>query len=129
MSRGVALVPDEAEFQNAARWTIRVPGAVAPADVLLSIEYQGDIARIYAGGKLFTDNFYNGAPWEVGLLRISPQQLQQGLELRILPLRKDAPIYLPQGARPEFPASGEIANLVGVRVIPEYEVVKDLGHD
>jgi beta-galactosidase len=129
MSRGVALVPDDAEFQNAARWTIRVPGAVAPADLLLSIQYQGDIARIYAGGKLFTDNFYNGAPWEVGLLRISPQQLQQGLELRILPLRKDTPIYLPQGARPEFPASGEIAHLLGVRVIPEYEVVKDLGHD
>jgi beta-galactosidase len=129
ISRGVALIPDDAEFENAARWTIRVPGAVTPADLLLSIRYQGDIARLYVGGNLFTDNFYNGTPWEVGLLRISSHQLQQGLELRVLPLRKDTPIYLPQGAQPKFPASGQIANLLGVRVIPEYEVVRDCGRN
>ncbi len=129
MSRGVAMAPDEAEFEKAARWTIRVPRAEAPTDLLLSIQYEGDIARLYAGGKLFTDNFYNGTTWEVGLRRISLQQLEQGLELRILPLREDTPIYLPQGARPAFPASGEIAKLISVRVVPEYEVVRDLGHD
>ena len=123
------MAPDEAEFEKAARWTIRVPGAEMPTDLLLSIQYEGDIGRLYAGGKLFTDNFYNGTAWEVGLRRISPQQLEQGLELRILPLREDTPIYLPQAARPAFPASGEIAKLISVRVVPEYEVVRDLGHD
>jgi hypothetical protein len=110
-------------------WTIRVPDAAAPNDLILKIEYQGDIARLYSGGKLFTDNFYNGSAWEVGLRRFSPQQLAQGLELRILPLREDTPMYLPAGARPTFPASGEIAKLISVSVIPEYEVVRDLGHD
>jgi beta-galactosidase len=129
IGNGVAIIPDEAAFEEAAVWTIRVPGAVAPNDLILSIQYQGDIARIYAGGKLFTDNFYNGSAWEVGLRRFSPQQLQQGLELRILPLREDTPIYLPAGARPTFPASGEIAKLLSVGVIPEYEVIRDLGHE
>jgi beta-galactosidase len=127
IGHGVAVAPDEAEFQNAARWTIRVPGAAAPADLLLSIQYQGDIARLYAGGKLFTDNFYNGSAWEVGLRRIPAQQLQQGLDLRILPLREDTPIYLPDGARPAFPPSGEVAKLLSVHVIPEYEVVRNFG--
>jgi hypothetical protein len=126
---GVAMVPDETEFENAARWTIRVPGVQAPTDLLLSIQYKGDIARLYAGGKLLTDNFYNGTAWEVGLRTISPQQLDHGLELQILPLREDTPIYLPQGARPAFPASGEIVKLVSVGVIPEYEVVRDLDHN
>jgi hypothetical protein len=48
------------------------------------------------------------------------------LELRILPLRKDAPIYLPTGTRPSFPSTGEVAVLKNVQVIPEYEVVADL---
>jgi beta-galactosidase len=129
MSNGVAVEPDEAEFKNAARWTIRVPGAVAPADLLLSIQYQGDIARLYAGGKLYTDNFYNGSAWEVGLRRIPGPQLEQGLELRILPLREDTPIYLPDGARPAFPPAGQVVKLLSVHLIPEYEVVRNLGHD
>jgi len=129
IGNGVAIIPDEAAFENAAVWTIRVPDAAAPNDLILKIEYQGDIARLYSGGKLFTDNFYNGSAWEVGLRRFSPQQLAQGLELRILPLREDTPMYLPPGARPTFPASGEIAKLISVSVIPEYEVVRDLGHD
>jgi len=129
IGNGVAIIPDEAAFENAAVWTIRVPDAAAPNDLILKIEYQGDIARLYSGGKLFTDNFYNGSAWEVGLRRFSPQQLAQGLELRILPLREDTPMYLPAGARPTFPASGEIAKLISLSVIPEYEVVRDLGHD
>jgi hypothetical protein len=129
IGNGVAIIPDEAAFENAAVWTIRVPDAAASNDLILKIEYQGDIARLYSGGKLFTDNFYNGSAWEVGLRRFSPQQLAQGLELRILPLREDTPMYLPAGARPTFPASGEIAKLISVSVIPEYEVVRDLGHD
>ena len=129
IGNGVAIIPDEAAFENAAVWTIRVPDAAAPNDLILKIEYQGDIARLYSGGKLFTDNFYNGSAWEVGLRRFSPQQLAQGLELRILPLREDTPMYLPAGARPTFPASGEIAKLISVSVIPEYEVVRDVGHD
>jgi hypothetical protein len=54
------------------------------------------------------------------------QEADPELELRILPLRKDAPIYLPAGARPSFPATGEVAVLNGVQVIPEYEAVADL---
>lgn len=126
---GVPMAPDESAFTTAAQWTIHVPMVNSPGvrTLFLSIRYQGDIARLYAGGKLFTDNFYNGSDWQIGLSRISPQELEKGLELKILPLRSDSPIYLPDGARPNFPSNGEIAKLVDVRIIPEYEVVANIG--
>jgi hypothetical protein len=73
---------------------------------------------------LITDDFYHGAPWEIGLRNIPKGQ--NGFELQILPLREDAPIYLSSGARPDIPKGGQVARLVKVRVIPEYGAVADL---
>ena len=42
------------------------------------------------------DNFYYGRPFLFGLWRL-PEGTRE-LELRILPLQKDAPIYLPREA-------------------------------
>ena len=126
----VAMAPEESAFERAARWSIRVPDvkSAAVGEVLLHIAYQGDVARIYAGGRLITDDFYHGAPWEIGLRSIPAADLKQGLELRILPLRADAPIYLASGARPAIPAGGQVAKLAQVRVLPDYRVVADLRH-
>ena len=63
---------------------------------LLCIDYRGDCARLYADGRLVADNFYYGRPFLFGLWRL-PKGVKQ-LELRILPLQLDAPIYLPREA-------------------------------
>jgi hypothetical protein len=55
------------------------------------------------------DNFYNGTDWEIGLKRFGDEALSQGLQLKVLPLRKDVPIYIPRGYWPPFPESGETA--------------------
>jgi hypothetical protein len=91
--------------------------------VFLRIAYQGDIARIHAGGRLITDDFYHGAPWEIGLQDISAADLKEGLDLQILPLRADAPIYLAGEARPAIPPKEQIVRLTDVRAVPEYRVV------
>jgi beta-galactosidase len=127
--RGVPEVPDDSAFEGAAKWRVRIPMSGSSVKLLLDIRYQGDIARIYAGGKLFDDNFYNGSDWQIGLWRISREDLAQGLELKILPLRQDSPIYLPKGARPNFSSEAQIATLAGIRAIPEYEVERTLSHD
>ncbi|MGA7234640.1 MAG: hypothetical protein WBY44_03100 [Bryobacteraceae bacterium] len=102
MGKEVAMAPVESAFDGAARWKIRVPDVKSPAvhQVFLRIDYQGDIARIYAGKRLITDDFYHGAPWEIGLEDVPAADLKQGLELEILPLRADAPIYLAGAAKP-----------------------------
>jgi beta-galactosidase len=102
MGKEVAMAPAEADFRNAARWSIRVPESKSDSttDEFLRITYQGDVARLCAGDRLITDDFYHGAPWEIGLWRMSAADLERGLQLQILPLRQDAPIYLAAGAWP-----------------------------
>lgn len=93
----VAEAPSEEDWQQAAVYHITVPEvAVAKVKRLLSIEYQGDCARLYADGKLIADNFQYGRPFLYGLWRLPKGTTQ--LELRILPLQTDAPIYLPREA-------------------------------
>jgi beta-galactosidase len=128
MGEEVAAAPDEAAFDSAGRWSIRIPPVGSPdvKNVFLRITYEGDIARVYADGKLFTDDFFNGTPWEIGLGTLMSHEGDPELELRILPLRRDAPIYLPPGTRPVFSSSGEVARLGQVQIVPEYEAVADL---
>ena len=93
----VAEAPTEADWAQAAVYEIALPaGSSAVGARMLSIEYQGDCARLYAGGKLIADNFQYGRPFLYGLWRL-PQGVQQ-LELRILPWQQHAPIYLPREA-------------------------------
>ena len=89
----VAEAPGEEDWQQAAVYTIQLP---AERNGLLSVLYRGDCARLYANGRLVADNFYYGRPFLYGLWRL-PDDCQK-LELRILPLQPDAPIYLPREA-------------------------------
>lgn len=93
----VAEEPTDADFEQAAVYRIEVPEETGQEfQSLLSIDYRGDVARLYANGQLIQDNFYNGRPMLYGLWRL-PAGTKQ-LELRILPLQKDMPVYFPREA-------------------------------
>ena len=98
----VAEAPSEEEWQQAAVYKIELPSVEADSSLvslhssLLSITYQGDCARLYADGKLIADHFQYGRPFLYGLWRL-PANTKE-LELRIMPLQKEAPIYLPREA-------------------------------
>lgn len=96
----VAEEPVDADFENAAVYTIGIP---ADREGILNINYRGDVARLYADGKLIDDNFYNGRPFQYALWRLNADCKQ--LELRILPLQKDMPVYFPKEA--DIKALGE----------------------
>jgi hypothetical protein len=121
MGNETAVMPAEEAFTHAAVWKIRVPAVERDltGDLLLAVDYVGDIARVYAGDRLVTDDFYHGAPLEIGLWRTGPD-----LELQVLPLRGDAPIYLPPGTR--VGPGAELAQVRSVKVIPEYEATLQL---
>jgi beta-galactosidase len=129
MGKQIVLMPDNSAFQTTATWLIQAPEVKSDdiSDLLLNISYQGDIARIYAGGKLLTDNLYYGEPWVIRLNRIPAEQLNKPLELRILPLQADAPIYLPSGARPTIQTGGQLADVKNVEVVPVYREVMYVG--
>jgi hypothetical protein len=93
----VAAAPTEEDWQQSAVYRITVPTPLyRNQEELLSIDYRGDCARLYANGRLVADNFYYGRPFLYGLWRL-PEGCTE-LELRILPLQPDAPIYLPREA-------------------------------
>ena len=87
--------PVDEDFEQAAVYTIDLP-EIDRTGLLLNIDYRGDVARLYADGKLIDDNFYYGRPFQYALWRL-PQSCKQ-LELRILPLQKDMPVYFPREA-------------------------------
>lgn len=91
-SQKVAEMPTNEDFNGAAVWRISLESLTAEkaSDAFLQINYEGDCARVYADGHLVADNFWNGMPM---LVRLS-DLYGKNVELRILPLSKDAPIYL-----------------------------------
>lgn len=114
-SQKVAEQPSDADFEGAVVWSIGLSAEAGPSikngslmtmdlqpsaldipdDYFLSIRYRGDAARLYADGKLVEDNFWNGKPM---LVRLS-DLVGKKIELRILPLGKQYPIYLQQPQR------------------------------
>jgi len=124
-SEAIAQAPDEGELPGAAQWSLRIPSNALDglSDVLLQFRYQGDVARLYAGNRLLSDDFFNGLDWPVGLKHLQNAADAQELRLSILPLRKDAPVYFELPYAVEFDKAAQAARLGNVRLIPEYELV------
>lgn len=81
----------------------------------LRIRYKGDVARVYADGKLVADNFWNGKPMYVRLSDV----IGKKIELKILPLGKDYPIYLQREQRQllDNAPEGKLLQLDGIEMI------------
>jgi hypothetical protein len=104
-------------------WRIQLPANLDPGvDPLLRIHYVGDVARVTLSGKLVTDDFFNGNVFEVGLRRDAPEILKGDLRLAVLPLRKDAPIYMAKEARPDFSKAASVVALQSIEIVPRYQV-------
>jgi beta-galactosidase len=123
----IPLAPEEKDFATATRWEIQLPALPASAtqvsDLFLRIRYNGDVARLYQGDRLIDDNFWNGLPWEIGLGEVAglwPQQ-PESLQLRILPLPPQAPMYF-EGSQPNVAKGTVPALLDSVELLPEYRI-------
>lgn len=126
----IAEMPKDADFEQAAVWKINLSGTPDPAHRLfLRFPYQGDVARFYSGGALFTDNFYNGKAFEVGLHNLPKGDAQGEMVVKILPLQKGAPIYLPQAEWPEFKGSEYSLGLPAIEVIERRKIVLGTSSD
>jgi beta-galactosidase len=120
-----ALQPIPEAWKSAATWRIDVPREqlkAAPAhvaDALLQIDFTGDIGRLFDGTRLVDDWYYSGYGWQAGLKALAPSQ---ALTLAVLPLRADAPVYLPREGRPDFGGQAQVARVNQVSVVPVYRL-------
>jgi hypothetical protein len=126
--QGMAMQPEDADFAQAAVWRVKLPAGVdASRDLLLRVRYTGDVLRAYHADQLLDDDFYHARPFEIGLRRYGPAVYQDGLVLKILPLREDAPIYLTDRSQLKFDDSRTALTLDGVEVVEMREVRLDAG--
>jgi len=117
----VAVAPGDTDFAAAAVWQVSLPAGWEKADPILRIHYRGDVARVQISDQFITDNFYDGRPFEIGLRRHAAELTKGALRVSVLPLRADAPIFLPAGARLK-PADSPVAALDRVELIPRHTV-------
>lgn len=113
-SKGVAEAPNDEDFKYSADWKITIPKEYKTKNLLLRIKYLGDVARLYLGETLLTDNFYNGNAFEIGVNRFLPEIYEKDLILKILPYQKNAPIYLADEAKPDFNGENSICKIESV---------------
>jgi hypothetical protein len=121
--QGMAMQPEDADFAQAAVWRVKLPAGIdASRDLRLRVRYTGDVARAYHADKLLADDFYHARPFEIGLRRYGPAVYQDGLVLKILPLREDAPIYITDRSQLKFNDAHVALTLDGVDIIETREV-------
>jgi hypothetical protein len=119
----MAMQPEDADFAQAAVWRVKLPAGVdASRDLRLRVRYTGDVLRAYHNDTLLDDDFYHARPFEIGLRRYGPSVYQDGLVLRILPLREDAPIYITDRSQLKFDDNHVALTLDGVEVVETREV-------
>lgn len=90
-------------------------------NVLLSVEFVGDIGQAFVRGELVADNFANGVPWEIGLRQIAPGDGPWEILLKVIPREKDSKVTLDQTVpHPERFQGDRVGAIDAVRVIPVY---------
>ncbi|NLO70885.1 MAG: hypothetical protein GX102_08120 [Porphyromonadaceae bacterium] len=122
-SRNVAEMPFDADFEKAAQWKITVPESSKDRDITLRIRYKGDVARIYSGTKLLTDNFYNGKQFDVNLKFFADEMQGNELILKILPVDTKSPIYFQKEAGLVVGNSDVILSEPEIKVVENKTVV------
>ncbi|MBQ8159898.1 MAG: beta-galactosidase [Clostridia bacterium] len=123
------VIPVDAKRTANGRWTLSLPQDALDGvrDVILKIDYEGDIGKLFLGNEMIHDNFCNGATWEFGLMEYG-DRLSDALTLTISPLRAGAKVQTEtaMAARSEQVESA-LAELRGVRACPVYEMELERG--
>ncbi len=87
-------------------------------DMRLRIKYSGDVAELFAGDEMISDNFWNGDIWEIGL-KEHACKLNDPLTLRISPMGKNALITVESAGGEE---KDNTDGLVSIEVQPVYDI-------
>ena len=108
-----------------ARYTVQIPETVMEGvkDALLRIEYTGDVGSAFINGRMISDNFSNGAVWEIGLKEFAEELKREEVTVYITPLKEGANVNVESAmaARSEE-VKACIAELKSVQIQPVYEI-------
>jgi len=85
-------------------------------DMILTLDYSGNIAELFAGSRKIADQFSLGNGWQIGLKRFGKET---EYTLRVFALAENVPVYMDK--KPEF-HNGYACALHTAEAVPEYAV-------
>ena len=92
-------------------------------DVIMKIDYWGNVGNAFVDGILVSDNFCNGRPWEIGLKWIQANLLKNGMYLHIIPLKKDSEVIFDSSVKfAQHDITHEISEIHSITAIPRYNI-------
>lgn len=96
-------------------------------ELLLQIEYVGDIGYAFIDGELIHDNFCNNNTWEIGLQQHKQDLLAKGMYIYISPLKEGSFVKSdsPMAARAEV-INNQIAEIKSIKVTAIREIEIDI---
>ncbi|PHV71978.1 beta-galactosidase [Sporanaerobium hydrogeniformans] len=106
------------------RYTITIPEDIMAGskDVILQIEYEGDIGQAFINGEMIHDHFYNGGMWEIGLKTYAEALKYYPLTIYITPLKKGVKVNVESAMAARMEEVEEIkGRLISVNAKPIYE--------
>ena len=93
----------------------------AVGDMLLRIGYSGDVAELFAGGEMISDNFWNGDVWEIGLKEYKDRFDRQWM-LRVSPKKKGAVITYEAAPDTAGEEKDNTDGSVSIELVPVYAI-------
>lgn len=108
-----------------SRYTLKLPENLmgGAKDVLLKIEYAGDIAHAFLNSRMISDNFHNGAPWEIGLRELAGELREEPMVIAITPLKEGANVKVESPMAGRLEEIGKsVAGLHRAELCPVYEI-------
>jgi hypothetical protein len=94
-------------------------------DVILQIDYTGDIGQAFIDGDMIADNFWNGAVWEIGLREFAERLASNPLTLYIVPIKEGSSVNVEStmaGRREENIRVSSCVHDVKAAVLYEWEL-------
>lgn len=117
--------PPKQEQVGPSRYTLRFPENLLEGvkDMRLRLSYTGDIGHAFLNSRMVSDNFANGAVWEIGLGDFAGELAGSEMVIAVTPLKEGANVNV------ESPMAGRMeetekttAGLHSAELCPVYEI-------
>lgn len=92
-------------------------------EIILNIDYLGDIGYAFIDGELVHDNFCNGRVWEIGLKHLKEELSENDMYVYITPIKEGVQVKndTPMAGRKEM-TEKEISEIKAITAKPVYEL-------
>ncbi|MFV0505042.1 MAG: beta-galactosidase [Lachnospirales bacterium] len=93
-------------------------------NIIMEIDYMGDIGNAFADGQLISDNFSNGETWEIGLEQTMDLSRENEIVFAITPIKKDVKVDVSSTMAGRMENNGDsLAKLSDVRLVAVDDIV------